>query len=134
MDIYLTQENHKSLCEFFDLQYKPIEFETIRIQPTKYMRGNLHPMYGFKFSEETKHLMSSIRKGIIFSEETKRKLREAGRKNKNFLGRTHSEEAKKKMSESAKNRTDKKKLRCSCIICGKEISNNHIGIHYKIHT
>ena len=29
MDIYLTQLTHQRLCEFFDIQYQPIEFEPI---------------------------------------------------------------------------------------------------------
>ena len=120
MDIYLTQENHKSLCELFDLQYNPIEFELIEIQPTKYMRGILHPSYGLKQTEEHKKRISLSCKGI----------------HKGKTLKPLSDEHRKSVSLALKGKKYKysKRLRCSCVICGKEISNNHIGIHYRIHA
>ena len=132
MHIYLTEKNHQSLCKLFGIEYTPMVFDTIILEKNV-NSGSLHPCYGVKLSEETKQKISSARKGIIFSLEQRKKMRESARRNKNFIGKKHSEEAKKRMSESAKKRTDRKKLRCSCIICHMEISNNHIGHHYKKH-
>ena len=44
------------------------------------------------------------KKGKTLSEETKNKIGEAAKGNKNMLGKHHSEEAKRKMSEAAKGR------------------------------
>jgi group I intron endonuclease len=89
---------------------------------------------GRKPSDETKKKQSKIRIGIIFSEEHKKKLRDSARITKNFSGKKHSEESKRKMVESAKKRTNRKKLRCSCVVCHKEISNNHVSLHYQTHV
>lgn len=58
---------------------------------------------GFKHSNETKKRMGDIqrnKKRRPMSEETKRKIG-AANKGKRYMGRKHSEESKKKMSESA---------------------------------
>ena len=61
-------------------------------------------------SMETREKMSASQKGRILSEEHKEKLSEAkkGEKNNRF-GTKHSEETKRKMSESAKKRNAQKK-------------------------
>lgn len=108
---------------------------------------------GGNLSDDAKRKLSKSRKGIKFTDKHKRKLSESHK------GLKHSDETRKKMSQSmmgvhqgnkkgplpseVKNKiSDKlkntkraytKRLRCSCVICHKEISNNHIGIHYKIH-
>ena len=51
------------------------------------------------------HKINLGRKGIPVSEETRRKLSEAGKGEKNpFYGKSHSEESKEKMSKSSKGR------------------------------
>ena len=66
-----------------------------------------------KHSEQTKQLMSQQRKGKLFSEEYRKKLSEAGKSKvftnehranigKTSLGRTKSDEVKKKISEKLK--------------------------------
>ena len=50
--------------------------------------------------------------------------------NNNFYNKTHSVESKLKISEAKRG---KKQIRCSCIICKKEIGINNINNHYKKH-
>lgn len=72
--------------------------------------GGDAPMYGRKFSEETKKKMSNKHKGEnhwnfgrTMSEETKRKIAEAQRGEKSsWFGRKHTKEELRKMSESQK--------------------------------
>jgi hypothetical protein len=59
-------------------------------------------MSGRKISEEHKNKISQSKKGKILSEETKNKLRIASMGNTRRLGKKHSQETKKKMSESRK--------------------------------
>ena len=56
--------------------------------------------YGYKHSDEAKQKLSALKIGVHPSEETRRKLSEARKGNKNSLGNHHSEESKKKMSVS----------------------------------
>jgi len=57
------------------------------------------PNKGKRWSEETKRKISEAMKGKSFTEEHKRKMSEAGMGNKRWLGRKHSKESIKKMSE-----------------------------------
>jgi len=70
--------------------------------------GKNNPMYGKKLSKETKLKLSKASSGKnngMFgrkqSKKTKRKISQRLTGNKNFLGKTHSEETKRKMSKSA---------------------------------
>jgi len=133
MDIY--SKTNKSLCVLFDVEYVPENYdgESPNIEPITFTNSYFGIWKGQKHTEETKKVLSLLKKGVVFSEEHRKKLRDAQRRTRNFTGKKHSDEAKKRMSESAKNRTDRKKLRCSCVVCHQEISNNHIGHHYKKH-
>lgn len=97
------------------------EYEKARRAWSKQMKGENHPMYGKRHTEEAKRKMSEKRKGQPspnkgkkMSQETKQKLRERqtgkkysaevnkkkglpGEKNP-FFGKTHSKEVKKKLS------------------------------------
>jgi len=78
--------------------------------------GNKHSCYGKKkfMSDETKRKISESKKGVLKSEETKQKMRKPkpsnlnyfGNKNalgkKSWLGKKHSEETKKKISETVR--------------------------------
>jgi hypothetical protein len=76
--------------------------------------------------EYCRNLYSELRKGFVYTEEMRKKMSESqkektGDKN-SFYGRKHSEESKKKMSESAKNRkaSEETKLKMSNIRKGKK--------------
>jgi len=92
---------------------------------------------GIKFSEEHRKNLSTSHVGISLGEEHKKNISKSliG-KNKGKINGPLSQEHKLKLSASLSGRKYKftKKLRCSCVICHQEISNNHIGIHYKKHT
>ena len=107
---------------------------------------------GANLSEESKRKISESRIGMIFTkehienlrlshlgfrptEETRQKLSIARRKRKGFKTKPLSDETKRKLSLSLSGRKypNMKKLRCSCVICRKNISNNHLGLHYRIH-
>ena len=92
---------------------------------------------GIKFSEEHINNLKLSHIGKKPSDETKKRLSEALKgKNKGKVNGPLSEETKQKLRIAQRGKKHKysKRLRCSCVICHKEISNNHIGIHYKIHT
>jgi hypothetical protein len=55
-------------------------------------------------SKETREKISQATKGIPKTEEHKKKISEASMGNQRWLGRKHSEETRRKMSEAAKNR------------------------------
>ena len=60
---------------------------------------------GYKFTDETKKVLSNLKIGIKKSEEHKKKMSiSAKKRGPNQLGRKRTEESKKKSSESAKNR------------------------------
>ena len=70
-------------------------------------KGELHPSYGKKRSEESKQKMSDSHKGTTVTDETKQKMSEAHSGEKNhFYGKQHSEESKQKMRNSKKGMYD----------------------------
>lgn len=74
--------------------YEQLRFDFSETQ-SEYLRGENHPMWGRKHSEETKKIMSEKAIGRKLSEETRRKISEVqtGKKLK-----PHSEETKRKIS------------------------------------
>ena len=91
---------------------------------------------GMKFTETHLNNLSKSHIGHKHTEETKKKVSLALKgKNKGRINGPPSEEQKRKQSIALKGRKKpyRKRDRCSCIICRKEISNNHLGIHYKVH-
>ena len=75
------------------------------------VKGENHPLYGTKMSEETKRKISESEKGKKMSEESKKKMsktrtgKKHSEKTKNKIGKAHkgkivSDESRKKMSES----------------------------------
>ena len=97
MDIYLTQENHKSLCELFDLQYKPIEFEPIEIDGKCHI-GTIGPkngMYGQTHTDEAKK---------IFADTASKTFK--GKSYEELYGKQKAQELKKIRSEKAKRKNN----------------------------
>jgi hypothetical protein len=94
--------------------------------------------YGIDKANELKQLrskkLSETRKGKtyeeIYGEEGGKKMRELRsiQQSKLSKGRTLSDSAKNKLRQSAIGRIQ---LRCSCILCGLEISINNITNHYR---
>ena len=84
---------------------------------------------GNKASEETKKLMSSIRKSKNFkhSDETKKKIAESKIGNTNTRGKSMSEESKNKMRIAATGRTHTPETRLKLA----QASRNRTGIKYK---
>ncbi len=82
--------------------------------PMTRMKGEKSPFYGRKLSKEHREKLKQSHKNRIISEETKKNIGKSKIGNKNMLGKKHSEETKKLMSEKAKGRTmseeTKKKL------------------------
>lgn len=67
--------------------------------------GEIHK--GKTISNEQREKLSKALKGVPKSEDHKRKISEASMGNQRWLGRKHSEETRRKMSEAAKNRKKK---------------------------
>jgi group I intron endonuclease len=91
---------------------------------------------GIKFSDEHINNLRLSHLNKKHTEEEKQKISNALKgKNKGKILGPLSAETKAKMSASLKGKKYEyvKKLRCSCVVCHKEISNNHVGIHYKTH-
>ena len=113
--------------------------------------------YGKHLTEETKKKLSEAEKGKYISDETKKKLSDVGKGDKNpFYGKHHSEESKRKISESHKgeksynwkggisylpyclkfNEEFKEKIRSKfnneCFICGKSERKNgkKLSVHH----
>ena len=88
---------------------------------------------GMKFSEETKKKLSialkgkpTWNKGIPHTEESKLKMSIAKKGNKNMLGKHHTEESKRKMSVAKKNMSEETKRKLSEANFGKHWFNNGI--------
>lgn len=117
------------------------------------MKGSEHPLYGIGHSEKAKKKMSvngkGKGKGIPKSEEHRKKISEARKKNwatndklkekfakkmkNNDYGKLHkgwipSDETKQRMREKKKGVAQRL---CCCLICQKEISISNIKQHYK---
>ncbi len=90
---------------------------------------------GIKFSKSHKENLSKALIGKKLTESHKQKIGLASKKQKGSKRNSLSDEIKLKISKSltGKKKIYSKRLRCSCVICHKEISNNHLGIHYKTH-
>lgn len=70
-----------------------------------HMRGENHPLYGIGHSEKSRKKMSESGKGKIVSDETRKKLSEANKGEKNgFYGKKHTDKSKNKMSKATKGR------------------------------
>ncbi len=88
---------------------------------------------GFKLSEETRRRMSEAKKKQwrenprVTSEETKKKISESLKGNKHNVGKKHSEETKKKMSEAKKGRvfTEEHKRKLSEALKNRKLSEEH---------
>jgi group I intron endonuclease len=68
---------------------------------------------GFKLLVEHKRKISASHIGICPTDETRKKLSEAAKGNKKWLGKKHTDETKRKIGEASKNRSleTRKKLR-----------------------
>jgi len=90
-------------------------------------------MKGKKLSEDHIENLRLSHLGKKLSEETKRKIGIALKRQKGIKRKPLTEECKLNLSKALKGKKHpyKAKLRCCCIICHQEISNNHVGLHYK---
>lgn len=82
--------------------------------------GKNHPMYGKHLPEKTRRKIGLANKGNRHTEETKRKIGLASKGRKTMLGKKHSKEAKRKMSETRKRLFREEKLKP--IMLGKQHS------------
>jgi hypothetical protein len=63
--------------------------------------GNKNPMFGKNHSQEVKDKISNLKKGKTHSDESKRKMSESHKGEKNyFYGKSHSQETKDKISKA----------------------------------
>ena len=100
----------------------PAKREDVRMKMSLAQKGKPSCMKGKKMSDEGRKNISEARRGLKYSEEGKRKLSESRKKQyqegrrdiPDFTGKTHSEETKKRMSESFHNREQKE-----CPYCNK---------------
>ena len=79
--------------------------------PMSKMKGDKSPFYGRKLSEQQKEKLKQSHKNKRLSESHKKKIGFSKLGNKNMLGKNHSEETKRRMSEKAKGRIVKKETR-----------------------
>lgn len=101
--IYTSGQEHKSMVHAWVLMggYKKTDenlYGVLKREHSKCMKGNKH-FLGKHHSEETRNRISSSRKGLRPSEETRKKMSEW---HKNHVGWHMSEETKKKISEAKK--------------------------------
>lgn len=88
------------------LNLDPITFDVPKAEPIDSLSslfiGKQNPAYGYKWSKEQRENISKRRKELgTFAGKNNPMY---GKTNKGMLGMTHTEEAKKRMSESAKRR------------------------------
>jgi len=95
--LFITEENHKKLCELFDIEYQPLTFEPIPITNNYKNLGRLHPMFGKNHTEESKQKMRKPK-----SEKHKKNLTISRNKrlDKPMLGKKHSQVTKNKLSKT----------------------------------
>lgn len=74
----------------------------VRDRMSESKKGDKNHRYGKTWSDEVRKKISDGNKGHVHSEEHKKKISESVKKNPPFKGRNHSEEAKKKISEARK--------------------------------
>lgn len=87
-------------------------YENLKIRYTENVRGENHPSYGRKHTQETKNKISKKNSGRKPTEETRKKLsriRKGRPGNRGFRGKSHSEETKQKMREQ-------KEVKYFCVI------------------
>lgn len=108
---------NKHIAEAFDLPVKTINYVLARYKngvPTKEQKSlnRSNSIKGRKHTQETKLKMAKARAGKKMSDESKQKISQANSGIKNGMCKGHSEETKKKMSESQKIRRvfEKRKL------------------------
>lgn len=124
-DKELIRENLKQRVFSEEVRKKRIE----NLLP--YQRGEKHPNYGKKQSEETKNKRkeSFKKKGITSPMSGKKHSEESKEKNRqNHLGKKVSEETKKKMSISSKG---KKQKTFTCPYCEKKGGNTMFRWHFE---
>jgi hypothetical protein len=134
--ISVTQEQHKKLCDLFELQYQPIEFELIPydgdIHYEPWNKGKIIGPTGPR-PQYVKDKISNSKKGKKHSEETKQKIKDKHKRC--WLGKKHTEESilkmkfskseehKRKISEGHKGKILIKK---TCPHCFKLVGINNI--------
>lgn len=93
--------------------------------------GENHPQYGNSLSEEHKNDLSKSLTGREYSDETLEKMSKSSRGKRNgFYGKTHSEDAKRKMSKNHKGSpTEETKKKIS-----KSVSGENNGFYGKSHS
>lgn len=134
--ISVTEEQHKKLCEVFELKYQPIEFEPIPYDGYEHRKpwnkGKIIGPTGAR-PQEVKDRISKSHIGKKHSQETKQKIKDKHKRC--WLGKNHTEESilkmkfpkseehKRKISESHKGKILNKQM---CPHCCKLIGINNI--------
>ena len=129
----LPEEDKKYFGSFSDKTFKPTEkiilatFDTeeealiCEVQLHDYYKVDINPHFANRAKQtSTKFYFNAT--GITRSEKTKQKI---SGKNNPMFGRTHSAEARRKISEAAKNISDETRLKMSNAKKGK--SNSRLG-------
>lgn len=101
--------------------------EEIRKKIGDALRGPNSPNYRKKLSPEQVAFIKKVNTGKIMSEEAKAKISLASRGEKNgHFGKPHSEEAKRRMSETKKARSPRR----PCPHCGKEGAGSNMSRYH----
>ena len=95
------------------------QFERARIVANENMKGENHPLFGKKLSEERKKAIGDFHRGKKMSDETRRKM------SKSTVGFKHTEESKKKMGDAqrGKKMSQESKLKLSLSKLGSKASD-----------
>lgn len=112
----------KALGMYYDRPPEELIFMTKAEHSKLHSKGEHNPMYGNKHSEETRKKMScSWDYDKHFSDETKERMSEAKKGEKNsFYGKRHTEETKKRISEKKKGKKHSKETK-------NKMSESHKG-------